>query len=115
MRAWVYGPCGGRRGRAWCHVGFCTQLSHQKFSREGAQWMVQRRTKVRQIIRNQKDGRTHRDCDQKAATPATKLFGEGSKKVKWMGPSSTACKGCRRGCNGDGGALASAGQLDYHR
>ena len=23
-------------------------------------------------------------------------------------------KGCRRGCNGDGGALASAGQLDYH-
>ena len=24
-------------------------------------------------------------------------------------------KGCRRGCNGDGGALASAGQLDYHR
>jgi hypothetical protein len=24
-------------------------------------------------------------------------------------------KGSRRGCNGDGGALASAGQLDYHR
>ena len=26
-----------------------------------------------------------------------------------------SCKGSRRGCNGDGGALASAGQLDYHR
>jgi hypothetical protein len=28
---------------------------------------------------------------------------------------STYNKGSRRGCNGDGGALASAGQLDYHR
>jgi hypothetical protein len=47
-------------------------------------------TQVRQIIRNQINGRSLRDCDQKAATPATKHFGEGSKKVKWMGPSSTA-------------------------
>jgi hypothetical protein len=28
---------------------------------------------------------------------------------------AAGAKGCRRGCNGDGGALASAGQLDYHR
>jgi hypothetical protein len=55
----------------------------------GAHWKCSEGTQVRQIIRNQNDGLTHRDCDQKAATLATKLV-EGSKKVKWMGPSSTA-------------------------
>jgi len=37
-----------------------------------------------------------------------------------LAPSGTlgvdcCTSGSRRGCNGDGGALASAGQLDYHR
>jgi hypothetical protein len=30
-------------------------------------------------------------------------------------PHTLRIPGSRRGCNGDGGALASAGQLDYHR
>jgi hypothetical protein len=59
------------------------------------------------LARSSHDGKRH-----DIALPDAVGFSMDTKRGKW---TNSQTKGSRRGCNGDGGALASAGQLDYHR